>query len=80
MLLIKGCSEQLQDRRITGCALQIINYSTCRVYNSRNIQFGTSTPQAPGHMDQFQDKAMVQSPCEEGCEAVVCRVWEEQAA
>ena len=49
-----------------------------RMYDSRNIQFGTNAPHASGHLDQSQDKTMVQSPCGEGYEAVVCRVWEEQ--
>jgi len=80
ILLIKGCSEKLQDRRIAGCALEKNNYSMSGMYDSRNIQFGTSAPHASGRLDQFQEKAMVQFPCGEGCEAVVCEVWEEQAA
>ena len=80
ILLIKGWSEKLHDLRIAGHALQKNNCSMSGMYDLRNIQFGTSAPHASGHLDQFQDKTMVLSPCGENCEAVVCWVWKVQGA
>ena len=79
--IAKGYSEKLHDCRIAGCTLQKSNYSMSGYYDLKHIQFGTSAPHhAVAPMDQFQNKAMDQSPCGEGGETVVCQVWEERAA
>jgi len=46
ILLVKGCSEKLQDGRITGCALQKINYSVsgCIIQENYNLVPAPSMP------------------------------------
>ena len=56
ILLVNGWSEELQDCRIAGCALEKNNYSMSGMYDSRNVQFGTSAPHASGCLDRSKRK------------------------